>query len=366
MASKTSNDAHIGIAEVEPEDSAGRRVLGSPELLDVVFSHCYASAMYRLSLVNRFFEDASAPRMYRCLYLNHFGWMGFGTGTNNRAPTPRQIKYLSSTRALLMTYTELVCDVSSCSFAGVEVVGIDFPIGVSTAPGYDSDTDPETIFNDEKMEAKQVAVNMAKCPNLRPSTIVDEWGITIPVNRAGVMVVPPTEDEVSSDSVNHHATRLVTRHDLPNNASIARLVDAAAAAAVGVKQLLKSFYPNLSEIVFLQDDRVFGYKFLEMLLALVDNGYKVVLAGYQERNRHREHVKKMVLALDHEARPDLDKLVDNLVDRVHKTSLKNYRASPNGRISALVWEPYDGEFEREENWCRSWGGEQSTMPHDES
>jgi hypothetical protein len=74
----------------------------------------------------------------------------------------------------------------------------------------------------------------------------------------------------------------------------------------------------------------------------------------------------MVLALDHEARPDLDKLVDNLVDRVHKTSLKNYRASPNGRISALVWEPYDGEFEREEHWCRSWGGEQSTMPHDES
>lgn len=233
MASNTSNDAHIGIAEVEPEDSARRRVLGSPELLDVIFSHCDASAMYRLSFVNRFFEDASAPRMYRCLYLNHFGWMGFGTRNNNRAPTPRQIKYLSSTRALLMTYTELVCDVSSCSFAGVEVVGIDFPIGVGTAPGYDSDTDPETIFNDEKMEAKQVAVNMAKCPNLRPSTIVDEWGITIPVNRAGLMVVPPTEDEVSSDSVNHHATRLVIRHDLPNNASIARLVDAAAGCSRG-------------------------------------------------------------------------------------------------------------------------------------
>jgi hypothetical protein len=96
MASKTSNDAHIGIAEVEPEDSARRRVLGSPELLDVIFSHCYASAMYRLSLVNRFFEDASAPRMYRCLYLTTLdGWVSVSEPIIEHQHRDRSSTYLS-------------------------------------------------------------------------------------------------------------------------------------------------------------------------------------------------------------------------------------------------------------------------------
>lgn len=113
------------VSAVEPQDSAGRRVLASPELVDVIFRHCARSDVVRLSLVNRFLEAASAPRMHRKVTLGASGWSydhSFWSCFDHMTPNTRHNKYISYARALYLESEPIDYDLSSYSFARVEVV----------------------------------------------------------------------------------------------------------------------------------------------------------------------------------------------------------------------------------------------------
>lgn len=116
--------------------SATHNALETPDLLEVVFDHCDAETLRRISTANPRLEAATAPRMYRKVTLSASGWWSNGLPTPNSTPTSQQIKYLSHARALSIHPEPITYDLSSCSFAGVEVVEHE-PYVVTTPDDYD-------------------------------------------------------------------------------------------------------------------------------------------------------------------------------------------------------------------------------------
>lgn len=98
------------------------------------------------------------------------------------------------------------------------------------------------------------------------------------------------------------------------------------------KPLLHAVYPKLTEIVLLRDAIFDGYYLAKTLLGFLDDGYKVVLVGYQKQCHNREYVKKATLDSEDAPRPvpNLDQLVDVIVDRTPMT-LREFYALPNVR-----------------------------------
>lgn len=195
---------------------------------------------------------------------------------------------------------------------------------------------------------------MAKCPDLRPSTVVDKSGTIISVRWVEQRYDPlsaVSEGEGRSDIVNRHATRLVT-HTYVLARAVGPEIERPVTAGER-KTHLQAYYANLSEVVIPLMQYEFNRVLLVTLLALVEIGYKVVLAGYQEQNHDKEQVKKALFARNEgsEPGPKLDQLVDNLVDRVHKMSLREFYALPYVRRYQLDGEA-DHLIEYEEDFYR--------------
>lgn len=195
--------------------------------------------------------------------------------------------------------------------------------------------------------AERLAKNMSKCPGLRPITVMDPLGITLPfVTSDYCWERWEVHQSRFCDLPNHHTTRLVTCMDplfIPLNHWLRDPGDGPIDESFRWRTLLQALYPNLSEVVMLIDKGEYYPGILQVSLDLVEDGYKVVLAGYQEQNHDREYVMKRslavmktldaVLGFPHLRRrmPDVNALVDNLVDRVRKISLREFYASPYGR-----------------------------------
>jgi hypothetical protein len=79
-----------------------------------------------MSAVNRLLEAASAPRIYRAVDLSspdpEIPERKLPLSSCHGTPTARQIKNLSHARAIYMLSDEIEYDLTSCSFARVEVV----------------------------------------------------------------------------------------------------------------------------------------------------------------------------------------------------------------------------------------------------
>jgi hypothetical protein len=171
-------------------------VLESPELLRVIFEYCQNNTLIQASLVNRLFEAASAPRIYRRVDLTVSGFHNGGRSTLsscNGTPTPRQAKNISYAQALWIRAEDFNYDLSSCSFARVKVVEC---------------LHPHRDYNEHKRLAEQIARVMVKCPDLRPSTVVDRNSVTLPFADGDLSTADGTGNR--SDLINRHTTRLVT------------------------------------------------------------------------------------------------------------------------------------------------------------
>lgn len=352
-----ANTSDVGsMSVIEPQDSARRRVLQSPELLDLIFGLCEPEAVVQMSLVNRFYESTSAPRIYRQVVMCPSFWYCYDNYPRskrdcNGTPTRQQSKYLTYTRALIIEAEKITYDLSECSFAGVEIVEH------KTYPDYLKEYDNvggtarEDKYDDDKTLAQVIGKNMSKLCDIRPSIVVDEEGATIPFKPAELRwhesdesddeappsLSPPStaspapDEEKCPGMINYHVTSLVTRIDVLSGVvhTHTEVTDAAAAGKRNTR--LHAFYPNLVKVVifsavnpyYIDDER------LDALAALVDMGYKVVMAGYHQLFRDREYAKKVLSRLEstRKSASDLDELIDTLVDKVHKISVREYYAN---------------------------------------
>lgn len=156
------------------------------------------------------------------------------------------------------------------------------------------DDDDDVVDDFGSARAELIARNMAKCPDLRPSTVVDHDFTTLS-DKLGDPVSNLVRKGISTYS---DVTRLATyNYFLFMPGKLRDQVTATSIARIGVKKaLLRALYPNLSEIVILRRPVSGSYNLSSTLFGLIDDGYKVVLVGYQEQNHDREYVKKAILA----------------------------------------------------------------------
>jgi hypothetical protein len=335
-----------------------RTVLESSDLLDVLFEHCDATTLVQLSSVNRLFEAASAPIIYRNVDLSVTGRRFDGRTTlssSDGSPTHRQIDHLFHARAMYLLPEEIHYDLSWCYFAGVEVVEVALD-EAALSTQIDSD---EEQFEQEMRLADLVAVNMAKCPELRPSTVIDCLAFTILVGRRDHGYRLPPEGEEYAGVTSYHITRLVTELSSLSKALDDQILLNSADIDGRRRTLLHVSYPNLLEIVIDVGENPRYYDLLRTCLVLVEDGYSVILVGYQEQNHDRGHVQNKLIDLmqrrfspvPRSPVPDVDCLVDNLVDRVHKISLREFYALPYGRYYGPAGY-HDSAIQREEKYYR--------------
>lgn len=196
---------------------------------------------------------------------------------------------------------------------------------------YDDDSDDEdeyeeTRYAENQKLVEEIAKFMARIPDLRPSTVLDVLGLTLPAARLNPTVRPPSVGEGGFNFIRPHVTRLVstwhTFHD-----SLAPQMEVPAAER---RTRLRAVYPDLVEVVLHLFQEGLDLSLLKTLLFLVEEGYKVVLAGYQEQNHDWDRVRETPLAETpiHIPIPNHDQLVDNLVNRVKKISLREFFALP--------------------------------------
>lgn len=150
-------------------------MLESPELLQTIFDFCDMRTLVKISSVNRFFEAKSAPMIYRTVDLtDHYSYGMYGrtldisSGGEETTPSPRQIKNMSYARALGIQAQHSTHNLSSCSFAGVEILFLEGPTTY-----FDQATQP--------LLAELATRSISKCPDLTNSTIVDREGVTLGV-----------------------------------------------------------------------------------------------------------------------------------------------------------------------------------------
>lgn len=351
-----AGDHNIAASPLLDSMPARRSVFEIPEILDMVFDYCNEETLRQISLVNRFFDAALAPKRYRKIHLSASGWhLDDGTDVIHEiyeiaglllgTPTPRQAEFFSHTRVLCIApeIWPVVTnyDLSECSFAGVQIVEIDDGLvkrdsdNLRYMDRYPEDDEfeihkevlRETHEEDKKL-AKAIAKIMAKIPDLRPSTIFDNFGLTLAVP-SPTKAPPSQRPKRRPKIILPLVTRLVSNEETLSYAIKSEMEVPAAKR----RTELRAVYPNLVEVVitfFAEDLRL---ELVDMLLALVEEGYKVVLAGFQAQNHDRDHVRKnlpkRIGAPDHI--PNLDRLVDNLVDTVEKISLKEFFASSYGQ-----------------------------------
>jgi hypothetical protein len=315
-------------------------VLESPELLEIIFDYCDMTTLVQISLVDRFFEATTAPIIYGKVNLSHPQLYVKQTSWDTLFPRPmsacwqikttlsscdgtltsRQVRNMSYARNLQIRPEKIPYDLSSCSFARVQVLEI--------LPGHQRGTySPYTYSHERYAEnmrwAGLVANAMAEIPDLRPSTVIDETGVTFPVEQGDRIAGTDLEAvKGSSNTPNHHTIRLVTR-DVAMCHALCKHWGARNKTTVyatgGRRTLLHAFYPNLVEIVFFSP--IIRYEHLQTQLVLVEDGYKVVLAGYQEGNCNREHVKNelhraapaMSGPYAHRLPTNVNQLIDNLI-----------------------------------------------------
>jgi hypothetical protein len=344
----------VRISDIEPADSAMRRVLENPDVLGCIFDYCDMKDLDQISLVDRFFEAASASRMYRRVVMNAESWRCADSTLRNGTPTPRQIGYLAYARGLHISGEQnqrVSYDLSSCSFAGVKLVQLYPP---STAPTGTVETDNQDRENDQNL-----AEMLNTTPGFSPDTVVDMFSMTLRSNYGRLSDRPPRDKE-RPGTLSHSATRLVTDADCLENAIGQQLKSRRGQK----KPLLRASYPNLSEIVMWLRCEPTYCRLLNMVFALVENGYKVVLAGYQERSHDKEYIKGELLGARRKGIPKpvpgYDQLVDTLADRVHKISLREFYALPYCGYHGTA-EYIKREIKEEERFYRA---QHITMRHD--
>lgn len=240
--------------------------------------------------------------------------------------------------------------------AGVEVLKIRAPVyltddGLFDGYGNDGDADEDLVIR-----SQQIARNLARCPDLNPSTVVDDKLLTAPIKPGDSMSgIAPGGITDYPNLINTHTTRLVTYNFL-RFIVLRDQVEAASIDPTGArKPLLHAVYPKLSEIVLLLSHATLvGYHLAKTLLGLLDDGYKVVLVGYQKKCRNREEVKKAILDSKHAPRPvpNLDQLVNVIVDRTPKMTLREYYALPYVRCYLPSADLLDHIARAEKDYCR--------------
>jgi hypothetical protein len=286
--------------------------------------------------------------IYRTVDLtDHYSYGMYGrildisSGGEETTPSPRQIKNMSYARALGIQAQQSTDDLSSCSFAGVEILFLEGPTTY-----FDQASHP--------LLAELAARSISRCPDLANSTIVDREGVTL-----GVAYTPGEHSinlEKPLGSFRSRTTRLVVKYRAMQCLAL-RLQDSRPPATQNgpkKQRLLHDLYPSLSEVVLLSPWIGFDPDLPPILFALVQDGYKVVVAGFQEQHDDRECVKKGMEVNDpagYHVKATPDQLVDNLVDMVHKISFREFHA--------LFYDPYfhrpwlmDQDIRREEDFYR--------------
>jgi hypothetical protein len=287
---------------------ARRSVLESPEIMGLVLEYCNGETLRQISMVNRFFDAASAQKLYRKVNLDASGWyLKDGRNrVNHGTSTPRQAEYLSHARAFVIApeiYPEATnYDLSACSFTRVQAVDLD-PLLVrysdmDAAFYYDEDSDHEDEYEETRYEENQkllevIAKFMARIPDLRPSTVLDVSGLSLPAARLNPTMRPPSVSEGGSNITRPHVTRLVSTWQTFYD-SLAPQMEVPAAER---RSQLRAVYPDLAEVVLHLFQEGLDLSLLKKtLLFLVEEGYKVVLAGYQEQNHDWDSVRETPLA----------------------------------------------------------------------
>lgn len=164
--------------------------------------------------------------------------------------------------------------------AGVEVLKIRAPVYLTDDglfDGYGNDDDDDDLV----YRSQQIARNLAKYPDLNPSTVVDDKLLTASIKPGDSMSgIAPGGITHYPNLVNTHTTRLVTCSFL-RFIVLRDQMEAASIDPTGArKPLLHAVYPKLTEMVLLRDATFDGYYLAKTLLGLLDDGYKVVLVGY--------------------------------------------------------------------------------------
>lgn len=252
----------------------------------------------------------------------------------NGTPTPRQAKNISYAQALWIRAEDFNYDLSSCSFARVKVVEC---------------LHPHRDYNEHKRLAEQIARIMVKCPDLRPSTVVDLNSVTLPFADGDLFTADGTSNR--SDLINRHTTRLVTTELAAFNLRGRDGKAVAAPGAGGRKPLFYAFYPKLLEVVIPIHWYQVDHGHSKTLLDLVEDGYKVVLGGYQEQNHDREIIRERLYSSGVGVQSNLDALIDNMVNRVEKLSSRQLFALPYGRLIQSE-RAIDYLIDREEEYYR--------------
>lgn len=186
-----------------------RTVLESPELLRSIFDYCNMETLIRLNLVNRSFKAASAPKIYRNVDLTMDDRSTLTTCRGT--PTSRQIRNISYARAAWIEFEMIHHDLSPCSVAGVEVLEFRAPVyltedGLFDGYGNDDDDDADLVYR-----SHQIARNLAKCPDVNSSTVVDDKLLTAPIKPGDSMRgIAPEGITDHLNLINNHTTRLVT------------------------------------------------------------------------------------------------------------------------------------------------------------
>jgi hypothetical protein len=236
-------------------------------------------------------------------------------------------------------------DLSSCCFPEVEVVQF-----FLSSPGSNGTSDTVSLdrYNDQNL-----AEMLNKIPDFLPNTVVNRTCASFRLDSDVQSNDLLSEYKKCPGILSPSATRLVTHEGYLWPAIIRFMgADTIAKAVEGIP-LLQALYPRLSEIVMWLRCEPTHCSILILVFLLVENGYKVVLAGYQGRSHDKGHIKKELLnttAADvPELVADFDQLVDTLADRVHKISLREFYALPYCGYHGPA-DYIDAEIKREEDY----------------